>query len=512
MESLPLELWYKIFTQIPLREKMECMSVCRSWWKYFEDSTLLSHVEIKDNPEQFTAFMNMLKRMPHRKLQIIRLELNNCIPEKYNKRKLFNIFSTVRVLKVLNDRDTGSKRVLQRRTLKTMPSHSQIESLTDSFHCELALQMLVSNKCNLLGQLQLDFFGVESANRIFHELKHAPVLQQLLLRSVAISLDDLEVIHKNAPFLNVLRLEWIYIKRSNSYPSNIVPVPRLRTLHFSIYDASNLDTHISLYKYINQKYVNIIHVQHKDAKKYYYRHDDLKLFYTNGYLEYLELVSQRQGHKRRMDVFDVVRASGLPRPLLQPNQFHNTHTLTLKNTAPRMLRHMPVLHTLKLHFTGPRDPPTIDLTRYFNGCPESVTSFDISCFQVRFDPSMIRKCHIKSLSVNCNTITSDFFKLVDNCLPALLRLKLAGSIFGRVAIRLDDVHPLEEVAFILDGRNPLGFTFKDDRDYHQYLCNSGDTRLATWDDIRGLPTMAVISYIPRRVILDGQDIIRVVKD
>jgi hypothetical protein len=177
-----------------------------------------------------------------------------------------------------------------------------------------------------------------------------------------------------------------------------------------------------------------------------------------------------------------------------------------------MLRSMPMLNTLKLHFTGRRDPPTIDLTRYFNGCPESVTSFDISCFQVRSDPSMIRKCHIKSLSVNCNTISSDFFKLVDNCLPALLRLKLAGSIFGRVSIRLDNEHPLKEFTFILDGRNPLGFTFKDDRDCHHYLCNSGDTRLATWDDVRKLPTMAVVSYIPRRVILDGQDIIRVVKD
>jgi hypothetical protein len=144
------------------------MSVCRSWWKYFDKYTLLSHIEIKDNPEQFTAFIDMIKRMPHRRLQIETLELNDCIPQKFNKRKLFNIFSTVRVLRVLNDKDTGSKRVLQRKPLKALPPSSQVEFLTDSYNCELASQMLVSNRCDRLDTLQLDLFGAYAPNSIFH--------------------------------------------------------------------------------------------------------------------------------------------------------------------------------------------------------------------------------------------------------------------------------------------------------------------------------------------------------
>jgi hypothetical protein len=140
---------------------------------------------------------------------------------------LFNIVSTVRVLRVLNDKDTGSKRVLQCKPLKTIPSSSQIEFLTDSHYCELASQMLVSNRCDRLDTLQLDLLGANFVNTIFYELKYAPVLLQLSLRSVVISLEDLEIIHENASSLKALKLEWIYITRGNGYPSNIVPAARL---------------------------------------------------------------------------------------------------------------------------------------------------------------------------------------------------------------------------------------------------------------------------------------------
>jgi hypothetical protein len=210
-----------------------------------------------------------------------------------------------------------------------------------------------------------------------------------------------------------------------------------------------------------------------------------------------------------------MRNVDLYRHRLQVSQFQNIHTLALNNTEPNtpdVLKYMPVLTTLKLHFARHNDPPHIDLTPYFNDCPDSVKCFDIDCFQVEFYPSMMRECYIESLNINCNVISSNLFDLTERCLPALLRLKLPGSIIQREAIRLDKKHPLEEFTFVLDGRKPLAFTLKDNRDYHQYLCNNGDTRLATWDDIKELPKMAIISYIPRRVVIDGQGSIRVVLD
>jgi hypothetical protein len=102
--------------------------------------------------------------------------------------------------------------------------------------------------------------------------------------------------------------------------------------------------------------------------------------------------------------------------------------------------------------------------------------------------------------------------LTENCIPALLRLKLSGLITRREVILLDKKHPLEEFTFVLDGREPLGFTFKDNRSHCWYLWNNGETRLAAWDDLREQPIMAVISYRPRRIIIDGQDSIRVVLD
>jgi hypothetical protein len=531
MESLPLEIWYNIFSPFSLKEKMECMSVCRSWWKYFDKYTLLSHIEIKDNCEQFTAFMDMIKRLPHRKLQIDTLELDNCLPQKLNKRRLFNIFSTVRVLRVLNDKDTSYKRTLQRKPLKTLPSHSQVEFLTDSYYCELASQVLVSNRCDRLDTLQLDLFGLESVNSIFHELRFAPVLQQLSLRSAAISLEDLEIMHENTPSLKALKLEWVYITRGNGYPSNIVPAACLTTLHFTVYDTTELDTHILFYKYIKQKYVNVRDIKHKDAIRYTYDYGNRTLFDVNGYLDFLELVAQRQGRsylnkiQDETDSFEVMSpadprlplssmtATDLDIYLSQPNQFQNIHTLTLNNTepnAPDVLKYMPVLTTLKLHFTRRNDPLHIDLTPYFNGCPDSVKSFDIDCFQVVFDPSIIRRCYIESLNVNCNVIIPQFHYLVEKCLPALLRLKLAGAVVQRVGCSLDNHHPLEEFTLDLDRKNPQAFIFKDCERCDTYLCNSEGTRLATWDDIEGLPLMTVRSFRPGRFVVDIQDVIRIV--
>jgi hypothetical protein len=379
----------------------------------------------------------------------------------------------------------------------------------------------------------LDLFGLDSVNSIFHDLKYAPVLQQLSLRSVAINLEDLEIIHENAPSLKALKLEWAYIKHGNGYPSNIVPATGLTTLYFTVYDVSNLNTHISFYKYINQKYANIVDIKHKDIIRYNYDDHNCKLLYTNGYPGFLKLIAQRQGRsylreiQDSTDMFEVVNPANpglslsrmrnvdLYRHRLQVSQFQNIHTLALNNTEPNtpdVLKYMPVLTTLKLHFARHNDPPHIDLTPYFNDCPDSVKCFDIDCFQVEFYPSMMRECYIESLNINCNVISSNLFDLTERCLPALLRLKLPGSIIQREAIRLDKKHPLEEFTFVLDGRKPLAFTLKDNRDYHQYLCNNGDTRLATWDDIKELPKMAIISYIPRRVVIDGQGSIRVVLD
>jgi hypothetical protein len=354
------------------------------------------------------------------------------------------------------------------------------------------------------------------------------------LHFVSISLGDLEIIHENVPSLRALKLEWVNIKRGSGYPSNIVPATCLTTFHFTVYDIPDLNTHISFYKYIKQKYVNAINIKHKDSIRYSYDYRNRELLGVNGYRDFLELAARRRGYSRfnRMqdetDSFEVVHpvdlnvlisrmtTTDLDIHLSQPSQFWSIHTLILNNTEPNtpdVLKYMPVLTTLKLHFTRHNDPLHIDLTPYFNGCPNSVKSFDIDCFQVEFDQEILRPCYIESLSINCNDVSSCSFSLISIYLPTLLRLKLADSmVSSREFIVLDTKHPLEEFTFVLNGRNPLCFSFKDKRDHFYYLCNSGDTRLATWDDVREIPTMAVVSYIPRRVVIDGQDSIRVVLD
>jgi hypothetical protein len=122
-----------------------------------------------------------------------------------------------------------------------------------------------------------------------------------------------------------------------------------------------------------------------------------------------------------------------------------------------------------------------------------------------------RKRQIDTLELdNCNVIIPQFHYLVEKCLPALLRLKLAGAVVQRVGCSLDNHHPLEEFTLDLDRKNPQAFIFKDCERCDTYLCNSENTRLATWDDIKELPLMTIRLFRPRRFVVDIQDVIRIV--
>jgi hypothetical protein len=371
--------------------------------------------------------------------------------------------------------------------------------------------------------LQLDFLGAIGANGIFNQLKYAPVLQQLCLRLVYISFSDLEIIHQNISSLKTLILEWVRVFHGDGSPSNIIPATCLTSLHFTVIDVANLNTHVEFYQYINQKYTNLIHVEHKDAKIYDYNRHDLKVLYYNGYLDFLKSVGRIQNrwylNESRDDVdaldldgddleyfrFIGMRTAELFRDLVRYNHVQDIRELTLSNAKANtfeVLKHMPALTTLKLHFNGPNDPPLIDLTPYFNACPDSVTSFDIDCFQVVFDPYRIRACSIENLSITSSEMIPQCFALVEECLPSLLGLKLVGSVADEASLVFHREDPLEQAAFILDASSPVGFIYKGLDKSYNYYCNDDDIRLATWHDIQGLPMINILSFLSRRVVVD----------
>jgi hypothetical protein len=80
-----------------------------------------------------------------------------------------------------------------------------------------------------------------------------------------------------------------------------------------------------------------------------------------------------------------------------------------------------------------------------------------------------KKCYIESISINCSEIISEFSSLIYECLSSLFDLKLVASIIDQVCVLLHYNNPIEEASFMLDGRYPVSFHYKEAYKYIWWL-------------------------------------------
>jgi hypothetical protein len=471
--------------------------------------------------------MDMIKRFPHRALQVEELRLLTCLPSSFNKRTLLNTFPNVRVLEVGWDQgplEESHEFKYFRELIEITSPQPKIRVLRDTLFCELASQMLASNLGHRLGELQLDFEGIDgiSTRTIVDQLKNLPVLKTLTLHELYIGINDLEKIHTDLPTIQEFDL-CIHITASEM-PSNVLPATFITKLDIQIDSAFDVNTHIQFYQYMLKKYSSVKVIEYIDRMILYCDPDDARRVYLNGILDFYKLVVPSktlaiQGVPNYVNVFEVFDGMGhqfeelrtyqcegetLFQYLAESKQARCIKKLDLSATkisTPRSLKNTMALTTLKLS-PSYSENLSIDLTDHLNGYPPTLRNLSIDCHDLNIDLAVTQLSNIETLDISCHELTKDLGDVISASFPKLAQLKLsASSLCEDVNITIQ-TQSLKIADIFIPPSCIYGFSFKspNQADPQLYGCFKGTQECVLYSKIRYLPIITFTSFTERKLI------------
>jgi hypothetical protein len=157
------------------------------------------HIREEDEDEHVWV-LEKLEELSDRAAQVEELIITFPPFNWFNTRALFNIFPNARVMRMYrNENPSRFKPCHFAEPIEIIHSESKVELLSDINHCELMSQMIYSNLGGRLKELDLEFFDTRERSIVVSQLKDLPVLKKLHLYSPNISIQDLEVMHRNVP-------------------------------------------------------------------------------------------------------------------------------------------------------------------------------------------------------------------------------------------------------------------------------------------------------------------------
>jgi hypothetical protein len=256
MDKLAPEILHNIFIQLDLKQRLECLRVCRSWWSVLDGYSLFYSVKLTRENNQSNRMINIFKQLDERAIQVEELDMRITSDSQLNKRELLNIFPNVRVLR-LEPLISITPSITHEVPIDLKHSVSKMECLYDFYHCESTSHLLYSNLGGRFKTLHLWFDQVIGTPTILSELKDLPVLKKLTLWYPIIKMADLEYIHNNIPSIEDLWLDCITVE-AGDIPSKIIPATLVTKLKFYYSNTGNREAHTQVYQYITKK----IHQHH----------------------------------------------------------------------------------------------------------------------------------------------------------------------------------------------------------------------------------------------------------
>jgi hypothetical protein len=544
MDKLPLELLHKIFIQLDLQQRLVCLLVCRSWWRVLDTYSLFYDVNLcgdsekvqilytanpgKENyGDRFNRMIDMFEHLPARAAQVEELY----VKPHPNLRKLLNIFSNARVIKVEPDWRLNDRRHLVGKNLDITHSKSKIEFLADCHSCDLTSQLLYSNLGGRLQTLCLDFNTMSYPNLV-SQLKDLPVLKKLSLSRSNISFRILENIHKDIPSIQDFTLKYTRIE-PGTLPLDTVPAAAISKFTFSRCLYENSETHTAFYRYITRKYINATDIDFEDEMLRNYAPDLVKQIYLNGVLDFFRSSTRNKAKlaftslPRDIDPFEPLDTADTKvqkldilfcqndtifHNLSQSNQYKHVEELTFHNSnvdSIHLIKDMPALATLRILFTSLRPTPA-NLVDYLTSCPSSLKTISIQCLRMVVNPFEKNLASIENLDIDTSTITSHLGDMISSCFPNLVNLKLRGIVNEDMSITLKNPHFRKFTFVPIPYRGGTfsnhGFTFKSPhmKDAH-YFCYKKEITRVPYKKLKKLP-MLVVKSLTGKTLQVNEDI------
>lgn len=122
-----------------------------------------------------------------------------------------------------------------------------------------------------------------------------PVLEQLSLMSVSISVLDLEVLHTNLPTIQSLELESLQFLHSE-LPESILPAAKLTKFNYCATLCVNMGTLPIWYNYMSRKYANVVDFSYIDHCWTRVDLDTARRIYENSLVQLLQISGPSMCH------------------------------------------------------------------------------------------------------------------------------------------------------------------------------------------------------------------------
>jgi hypothetical protein len=183
--------------------------------------------------------------------------------------------------------------------------------------------------------------------------------------------------------------------------------------------------------------------------------------------------------------------------LAQSNQSKHLEGLGISNTSIDSIdpiKNLTNLTLLSISSVGSdNDTPAVDLKRCLDVCPPSLKTLHIYSYKLEVARFNNRLDSIETLDIGHHKISSKLGDILSNCLPNLVKLRLAGEVVENVDIILKNPH-FQEAVFSTepvignpDGEYGFAFSFPDKKKY--YHCTDNKKMRVKLEAIKDLPIL-----------------------
>jgi hypothetical protein len=357
----------------------------------------------------------------------------------------------------------------------------KLEKIKDFGSCELAPQLAMSDLCNKLKTLELDFGFCSvpgGASNFISQLKNMPVLEDLSMNDIKFKLIDLETMHSNLPSLKRLCLKSVY-PTSGEIPRDVVPASLITEMKVKIQHAETQHTRIQFYNYIGNKYPSlrnpifddciysseegtgiIPHIYNEGIFPLYQKiGSQVDTFIFNDYCDGLDAFRKFDDYGMKLkeltiNMYWMFEDVQFIEELAQSQQSKYIQKLTLCDIFPNpiyMINNLEVLDTLDISgsfvsaINGQVMRRKINFTQLIDTCPATLSTLRINNINLAFHGPASNLTSIKHLEITNVKMTPVLAEIIETSFPSLSTLTLSCNITNNVTISLLE-HKLKDVS------------------------------------------------------------------
>jgi hypothetical protein len=412
--------------------------------------------------------MAVIRDSPFLANQVQVLELRHCISYDFDKRKLFNMFPNLRIIKLIGSlRDSEMFPITE--PFEFTYSTSKVETLREYGRCELSRQLIASDRCSRLRRLTLKVNDIWRQNEnSIRLLTNMLVLEKLALYHVDVKLDDFETLHKNVPSIKYLKIAQANLIRSNM-PMSIQPATQLTRLKTFILGNASLALYESWYHYIGRKYTHLIDFDCTDHDLLHDGFDFTDQMYKRGLVPLFKQIGSSLKNLNLIqlpcdiNIFETLDNAGCKLEIINADTFtevapifqhigQSKQAASIKDlVVPGMdiqsislLDNFIALKKLEIRTNHHHVPVDIDLLELVKKCPNTLEELIIPRIGRKccHSPTQINTC-IKRLVLQDSNLSDSLESILATAFPNLTFLKLTCIIIHGFTIMLPNNHMSE---------------------------------------------------------------------